>query len=222
MPAPAAPVTTPAKSPESRIRSFEVVDGRVNLSLGWPELTVLGAVLLALLWGSFQAGRRSATPSAPEDPNIAALLDAEIHRGAQQQPAQAAPAQAQPARPVATPPAQSNDTARQPEPARATPPPQSVTAPPEPQLIAGRYYVHVQYFPTRRVNHANAARDFLTGKGVECAVVRRSADLALIATQAFESSPAADRLKQQIRGLGREYAREGGGYDFGGCEAYKQ
>lgn len=209
----------------SRQPSVRVADGRVFLALGWWQLTVIGAFLLAAGAGLFQAGRRSVQSDTQAEAGESTLfgdpdpVPFEGDRVDLDTTHRATGAD------VATP------VRREPEPQRrvSQETPQRSTAAPVPQAAAetefvlepGRYYVLVQYFPLRRRANADAAALYLRSAGVDCVVKQSSADLRLFATRAFENAQDARRLIERVRELGREYARAGGGYDFAGCEAHK-
>lgn len=115
------------------------------------------------------------------------------------------------------------------KPAPAEPPP---TAPPPPAgaplvLEKGRHYVVVQHFRSSEREAARAATAYLQSHGVAVALDESPREYRLIALEPFlldQKEAAArqreqkrvDALKQQIRALGREYARTAG-YAFDQC-----
>lgn len=234
-----APPTTPAPL-ESRDeapapagdaeRNVIWLDGRLYLALGAGHLTLLAALLVVLLVVAFEVGQRNARPPTvpPPTQDVDSILGQSVDRDTT--PSEVDPAPRAPVRPPAVPqrPREAQPAPQQTPAPRPAPTPAPQTSPqqmPQPTpaptparvtLEAGKYYVFVQYFPKSRRQAAEAARDFLRSKGVECVVHDQPDDLALIATRAFDSSEQAQLLIRSIREYGREYGPRGG-YDFSGC-----
>ncbi len=87
-----------------------------------------------------------------------------------------------------------------------------------------QYYLVIQHFRKSEREAAERAGRFLEASGIRCALLI-GADVRLIATEPFDKgSRSADTrkreeqrsegLKRQIRELGKQYNREGGGYVF--------
>ncbi|MGD8452502.1 MAG: hypothetical protein PVJ57_11835 [Phycisphaerae bacterium] len=210
-----------------RQRSVRFARRRLQLDLGWPGMAVALIVAASLLWAVFQAGAsyersRQASPTTPiesagdgqapadetgESPNVAAgppLLDRDTSR---------------------TPPTPPLSTG-----AGDEPPPEAAPAAVQREFAfrKGYDYVIVQHFPKKQGAAANLAWRYLKTNGVDC-VILDDRDIQLIATTPFlinQSDSAAkatetqrcEELKQRIRTLGKEYAREHG-YAFEQCYA---
>jgi hypothetical protein len=212
--------------------AIHVANGRVHLALSWPQLAVAGAVLVILLVVVFQVGRRSGQPRQTKVDQLDDIL-----AGAtvvEPPPASVAapptPGRGRSAGPVATPlappsegPPAAKPVAREPAPPR-TPPP----APPPQETKAGEpfqpapdsYYVVAQHFRLRDRQRAEAAQEFLRGKGIECDI-QAGADLQLVATEQFSSEQQAESLRKRVVEAGKEYRESGGGYDFASAKARK-
>lgn len=208
----------PAPSNTPRLASLRIADRRVHLALGWPQLTVLGVLLLVMLVATFQAGVQSGRPSPAGSDDLNRLLltgsDTDTPAGD----------------PVALPPGhRPPDGAVTPgRPGGGETTPTRVAAggpekerPAEPNVFqSGHFYVVIQYFQKRKPQDAEAARDFLRSKGVECVVQARSRDIMLVATEPFPDARQAQSLAKRVRTLGKEYSPIGG-YNFDGCEPLK-
>lgn len=225
-PPPATPVLPPgapgpAESP-SRPRTFSVANGRVHLVLGWLHLTALGVLAIVILFAVYRAGARSGQPPAPSTGELDFLM-AEPARTTPEPPPTVpppTPARGRPGGAVVTP------LAPFPEPPRAAEPATTESGPPtEPPgesfaFVADSYYVVAQHFPRRARAAADAARDFLRSKGIECVVHGGAGDWMLVATQRFATERDAARLQARLRELGREYFVVGR-YDFKDAAARK-
>ncbi len=226
-PAPPSPAATPmsheppAESP-SRPRTFSVATGRVHLALGWLHLTALGVLAVVILVAVYRAGARSGQPPAPSTGELDFLMAEPPRTTPEPQPTAAppTPARGRPGGAVVTP------LAPFPEPPRAAEPAATESGPPtEPPgesfaFVADSYYVVAQHFPRRARAAADAARDFLRSKGIECVVHGGAGDWMLVATQRFATERDAARLQARIRELGREYFVIGR-YDFKDAAARK-
>lgn len=127
-----------------------------------------------------------------------------------------------------TPPRPAEVTPPKPEPATAAEP-ESRDADVQPfQPERGKRYLMIQYFSSDKLIAARAAREYLTGSGVPCVLVRQGKDIILVASETFDSAErdAAQRrsedkraaaLRAKVRSLGKNYARTGGGYAFEQC-----
>lgn len=232
-PQPQPPTTTadtdePASKAGPTEPAVEVAAGKLHLALGWPHLLVLGALLVVIVVGSFQAGVRSAQPASEDSSSLDEILN--------QPPT---PANADDAgnletshRPTAvhTPvhekPAESNSREPTPRPTQPRP-----TTPESFDFRTGYTYIVIQHLPKsgagRKAGEQICA--FLVSHSVPCTVrVGNSGrDLEVVATEAFltrqDDSAAARRerqraaqLQQRIRELGEEY-NPIGGYSFEGC-----
>jgi hypothetical protein len=189
--------------------------------VGWPHLIVSAVFLAALLFGAFQAGKRSAMPPSKNPEDLASLMD---------EGAPAAPPpdetvrQSKSLRPAGrgaeTPVVRGEPADREPE----TPPPtpEDFQPPTRFEFEDGQYYVIAQYFRRSDKAAADTARTFLLSKGIECVVHRGpQRDWWLVGAQAFPSSSATGSLIHKIKEAGKEFAKSGGGYDFAGCAARK-
>lgn len=217
----ATPPTSTAADDGGPEPSVQVDHGRVLLSLGWPQLTVAGVLAIVVLVAVFWAGRRSVLPPEPEA-EITEFLSGDVREvPADRGPVAALNLDHRPGGGAATPlrreaPQHGAPSAEREQPAE--PPPDAA---PQPTLESGHHYVLVQYFPKSRRQHAQDAARFLRSEGVECTVIAAPSDLRLFATKRFSSAGAAEGLIRQVRELGRQYARAGGGYDFAGCGTMK-
>lgn len=218
-PAPPKPQEEAPPSAGDAERNVIWQDGRLYLALGAGHLTLLIALMVVLLVVAFEVGQRSARPSAaPQSTqDVDAILGQSVGRDTT--PSEITPAPRNPSQPPAVPQRPRDTQPPQPAPQQTPPPTPRATPEPAPARVtleAGKYYVYVQYFPKSRRQAAEAARDFLRSKDVECVVHDQPDDLALIATQGFDSSEQAQLLVRTIREYGREYGPRGG-YDFSGC-----
>lgn len=216
---PAAPPAAPARpaaAPPAGTRAVRFADGRLRLDLGWPHLAVAAVLLVAVLVGVFQAGRRSARPATAADLSPDFLFNAPEAADAGAQRVEPMPGDRGITGPIVTPldPRGGEDDGTA---ASGTPGP--VEEEPR-ELASGFYYVVVQYFPRSERAAAEAAQQFLQARGVECRVLARRADLVLVATQPFTSEAQAENLKRRIRDIGKEYFPIGR-YDFRGCLAVR-
>ena len=235
---PLLPTFTAADTPRQPL-AFQIADGRVHLVLGWPHLAVIGIAALVVLFIVFQAGRTSAQPAPARSSSIDNVL-----AGA---PETQTPPPAEPATPRSVPrrsagpavtPLGQGQPAAEPEPTKTPPVPKPVARQPSPEppakekdkekesvespaFAAGSYYVVIQHFRTRDRDKADAAREFLRGKGVSCVVRSGGGDLELVATDAFASEAQAQEFIRRVLALGKEYWNSGGGYEFTGAKARK-
>jgi len=197
-----------------------VAAGRLHLVLAWPHLVILAVLLLAVVVAAFQAGARSAQPPASGTGELEELLAGPAPTAAQ--PAEVnppTPTRGRGSTPVFTPLSEitplENDG--------RTPPPVAEAAPESPEpaaLVPGAYYVVVQHFPRRSREAAEAAREFLRSRGVECVLHGGAGDWMLIVAQPFASEREAARLVTRVRELGKEYFPTGR-YDFKEAAARK-
>jgi hypothetical protein len=221
---------------------FGLADNRLELSLGWPELVIVGVVLLLLLALAYQIGRKmparattqpadvndvyadkrpaqrstGAPPAAPQ-PGLEKNQRLNLGRQNDTRPPAEPP---KPAPPVEKPPEKPSNEVRQ-----APPPPAPPVEPPKPatppQFAPGTYCVIVQHFRVRERQEAEAARTFLATKGINTVVKQGAGDLELIVTEPFAGEAQAAGLLQRIRDAGKEYSAAGGGFDFGNPRAQK-
>lgn len=225
-PAAPPPVAAPAahdRSVESppRWKPVSVAGRRVHLSLGWPHLLVTGVLAAAVLWAVYHAGARSVQPSTPAEGDLDFLLvKPSLPAAAPVSAAPPTPARGRTGGPVATPLGPRPESPPSPEPA-ATEAARDVEEPDETySFAADSYYVVVQHFPRRGRAAADAARDFLRSKGIDCVVHSGAGDWMLVATQRFATEREAARLQARVRELGREYFNVGR-YDFKDAAARK-
>lgn len=205
------PVSTRAGVTPPTARPIVHLAGRrILLNLGWPELLFLSVLFIAIVGGAFKAGQRSAAPPDPD--RSATFLDEPRATPLAAVPADGLPDSFSPAPAESSPPAGTT-----PRTAPTRPPPE----PPPPALETGYHYVVVQFFPKSRRHHADAARDFLRANAVDCIVHSAPNDLRLVVTQRFDEPAAARDLIRRLRELGQEYTRQGGGYDFAGCQTIR-
>ncbi len=222
---PAPPRTTPPpKTAEPTApRTVRVIDGHVSVRLGWPGLAVLAVGAIFVLFVAFQAGARFATTQTGDLADTMPPTAMPIDEPPQDTPAPVAahrpPRQAEVVtpRPVEQAPAQSR-----PAPVERT----GETAQPTFEFKRGYHYVVVQHFRRADLNAAQQAASFLHERGVPTEL-RTGSDVQLIAREPFlinqddTVARAAERrrcdaLKQRIREIGKEYAKEAG-YDFKDC-----
>ena len=223
------------------------IDGdHVYISLNRLHLIVVAVGALIVLLAVFQAGRASARGPTPKQPTLENVLSGAPEKAAPA-PSESTKTSAPPpspnprksAGPVATPlgdakPADDGaGQAARGAPARTSPPAppkekekeKQAEKPKEPadtfSPVPNSYYIVIQHFRTRDRDKADAAREFLRGKGVESVVRTGGGDLELVATEAFSSEPPAQTLVRRILELGKEYRNSGGGYDFTGAKAIK-
>jgi hypothetical protein len=227
-PKPQAP-PPPAARPPTRNQSpgsVRVVNGRVHLTLGWPQFTVLGAVLLVALVVAFQAGVSSVQPGTPtEDTPLFPVDDEAAPAEPDAEPLRPAVADDRPTRQVAVPEQRSTPA----EPAAPT----AAAAAPD---VAENYdfrpdhaYVIVQHLPKSRrgLEAAKEIQAFLVANGLKSIVrvgnSKRDYEVVLTEPFATKSSNAAverrerdraTRLMERVRSLGKEYASKG--YSFSG------
>ena len=199
------------------------VDGRLLVDLAWPGITASAVMAVVLLGLAFQAGKRSAASAEPgyveqtadagtPEP-AAALLPPELRPPPRDLPAP------RPAERVQVPVAPA-PRAAEPQPAAAPPePPPERENQPAFSFEPGYHYVVVQHF---RLEHKDAAFDaarFLQANGVDAVVVVKKADVEVVATTPFllkqdnraaraAAQKACDALKEKIRTLGREFAKQ--------------
>lgn len=196
-------------------------EGRLHLSLGWPHLVILAVFLVALLFGAFQAGKRSVTPPSDERGDLPSLLEESTTPAP---PAEQTPRRRSPLRPTgrdAETPVVRGEPAERESPL-PPPTPEDFRPPTRVEFEEGQYYVIAQYFRRSDKADADAARTFLQSKGIECVVHQGpQRDWWLVAAEAFPTASAADSLIRRIKEAGKEFARAGGGYDFAGCMARK-
>ena len=196
------------------------------MALGWPHLVVVGVIFIVSLVVAFQVGKRSAQPPARSPADLSTIL---ANTPAPDTPktdiAPPKPAQGRSAGPVQTPlvPLTERKPEAEPPPARPTPVPEKKTVKPDEafEFAADSYYVVIQHFRTRDRERAVAARDFLSTKGIACALRPGAGDLELVATEAFPSERHAQDLVRRILEFGKEYRGACGGYDFANAKARK-
>lgn len=208
----------PAEHAAPRHASVRIADGRVHLALGWPQLTVLGVLLLVVLVATFQAGVQSGKPTPPGSNDLNKLLSTGPDTDTPAGDPVALPPGHRPPDGAVTPgrPGGGETT-----PARVAAGGPGREPPAEPTALeSGHFYVVIQYFQKRKPQDADAARDFLRSKGVECLVQVRSRDIMLVATEPFPDARQAQSLAKRVRTLGKEYSPIGG-YNFDGCEPLK-
>jgi len=219
----AAPSATAAEESAPPRRSVRIVNGRVQLTLGWPELAIAGVLLAVILVALFQAGAQSARPAAPQAADADTLFG-ETPPAPAGEHAVEVPPDHRP-RAGAGAPAPLGLGSGGEKPGAGEPQGQKAAGPPaEPAgLERGRYYVYVQYFKKDKLSEAQDARDFLHGKGVACVLSPTRLDLVLIAAEPFASETDAQgkELAGRIRELGKAYRKAGGGYDFKDCQLKK-
>ena len=204
---PAAAESSSANEAIRTASAVRFVDGRLLVDLAWPGITATALMVVVLLGLAFQAGKRSAASAEP-DP---------IEQTVEQTIAAAAPDPASLLPPELRPPARDLPAPR-PEPAPPEPPPQQENQPAF-SFQPGYHYVVVQHF---RLEHKDAAFDaarFLQANGVDAVVVVKKADVEVVATTPFllkqdnraaraAAQKACDALKEKIRTLGREFAKQ--------------
>lgn len=137
---------------------------------------------------------------------------------------------------IAVPPRAANLPEAPPAPANAgdsgnraaTPPtPAPAPAPSPVALQKGSHYVVVQHFGKGARDAANAAAEFLRGKGLRVAILEQRRDIQLIIDEPLlieqkdraakdKAQKRATELKQLIKQYGKEYAKLGG-YGFDQC-----
>ncbi len=223
---PAAAESSSANEAIRTASAVRFVDGRLLVDLAWPGITATALMVVVLLGLAFQAGKRSAASAEPDPieqtveqtiaaaaPDPASLLPPELRPPARDLPAP------RPAERVQVPVAPAPRAAEpRPEPAPPEPPPQQETQPAF-SFQPGYHYVVVQHF---RLEHKDAAFDaarFLQANGVDAVVVVKKADVEVVATTPFllkqdnraaraAAQKACDALKEKIRTLGREFAKQ--------------
>lgn len=212
-PTPAPPVTEAQPAAASRAPSSP--GRKLLVTLGWPQLLVIAVLLAVVLVATYQAGVRSALPPDNRSESLQGILSGSPDQPSPQrnkpavQPAHSSP------RPVQTPAVRPGEDHALPAPI-ASPPQQRTAAV---VLQEGKYYAVAQYFTQRARQAADAARDYLESRGVPAVVTAGRGDWMVVATQPFESADAARDLVKRIQNIGKDYARTGSGYDFGGCTA---
>lgn len=203
------------------LRPIRINEGRVRLDLGWPGLVVAAVLLIFVGWVIFDAGRRT-TPEPPaggvaaDDPfaDFAGNPVGDLEGGERLVNQEELEAEGPP-RAL---------TERQPErDAQAEGPPPPAPAP-NFKLQGGHTYLVIQHFRKSRREDALRALKYLLEHGIK-AVVLEGADYQLLAADSFllnQKDPGAAaaaksrlaELKRKVKELGKEYAREGGGYAF--------
>ncbi len=216
---PVPPSGAPTDStPPVRDEGLDEEAGRPTPTFGMPHLAVAAAVVLVIAFAVYKIGQRTTQPE-PEGPSELELVLADKPPDAAEETARPAfvPDHRGAEGDVAVAPRRASG----PRSAINQPDPAPTAEPTEPQALeSGYYYALVQYFPPSKRGDADAARDFLRSRGVECIVRQGQGDWQLIATDQFSSAAAAGDLLRRIREHGREYSRIGG-YDFAGCQARK-
>ena len=225
-PPPAPPMLRPrpSSSPEPGVGEpvLRIVDGRVHLVLSWTYVGVIAVLLVAVAWALFYAGQRSATPLLNGGPSGDEAFDQSQIEPEAPSEIDLTPGRRQSETQIFTPVSPGNESPRATPPsARQTPPARTEPAQPAFEFQPGQYYVRVQYFRSTRMDHAQAAARFLGDNGVPCVIREAPQDIQLFATQPFASEREAASLCTRIKELGKEYAKDGGGYDFDGCAAAK-
>lgn len=240
-PQPPAPAPRAGAAP-ARPRSVRIDDGKVFLTLGWQQLTIVGVLLLILAVVVFQAGKLYATkvaattttndqvydppPTKPETPPDKPKGDTEtppsgetgaVHRGPRGSS-------------VATPPRRGEDSPPKVEAKLETPPANPPTPPkserPKHDFQVGATYLVIQHFPKSKLEDADKAAEFLKSKGIDCVVESRKDEHVLTATQAFRldqkggdlqrEKQRLEQLRTRVKELGREYFMIGG-WSFEKC-----
>lgn len=205
-PEPVRPEPRPASA--SPASSTSTSGAGFTLTLGWPHFVIGGTVLIVLLLAAFQIGRSSALPAETPTYDLDELgLEPPVETAERREP---------------TPNRQTDDVATplgvgQPDDADTSaqePLPDPEPTEPPFAFVPGKYYVVVQYFPRSKERAATAARDFLVRNGVDAVLQRRKRDLLLATQQGFDSRRRAQSLMQEVRDIGKEYAKTGSGYDF--------
>ena len=210
----------------SRPRSVRFVRGKLHAELGWPGMTVAGVAGVLIVLVAFEAGGRYAVShhpdSAPAAENAAAPEGgtesaAPAHETAAPQPRRAAE------HPTRAAPTAAREEVAQPPPRAES---ENVRQPESAEIQPGYSYVVIQHFRSSQVQAARDAGSYLIANGVDCFVLSGS-DLRLVATEPFliEQDNAAARsaqerraeqLRERVRALGKEYARDHG-YAFEQC-----
>lgn len=225
-------------------------EGRLHLSVGWVGASIVAVAVILVLFVTFQAGMRFASPAPPAARDTPAKpADTTGPRSPERQSNPQAPADLSVFTPARNAPATPGSTAVPPEPApRSTPPAAPAAAPPptsaQPAAAAvrsddfdfesGSYYLVIQHFHRDQGEAAQQAQEFLKASGVDCVVRVGSKDIRLFATRAFRLSggdatgrkaerAALDDLKRRVKELGKEYTRtRAKGYAFDQCYELKQ
>jgi hypothetical protein len=222
--------------------------GRFYRTLGWPHLVIGAGALIVLVVVISVVGRGARS----DDPNQGLPLGTTDKARA---PAVDAPRGTPPAAhrsttggrqptplPPPPPPTGENPRGEPPKPEPKAPPKDDSATPPgrqperpappaaEPfELKPGQSYVVVQHVSRSATGQAAAQRirEFLTSRGVSCAVRPGGGDLEIIATEPFatrqtnvtaatQEKARAQQLIDQIRKLGQEF-NISGGYSFDKC-----
>jgi hypothetical protein len=216
-------VATAAPMIPAPTRAVRILSRRLRLDLGWPALLVAAIVLVVLLWVAFQSGasyarHRQAPPLTPGEakptapaPTLSeasrtATLDVKPSDG-QRVATPTGPKEGRPAPPPEPAPEQTDRTAKF-------------------EVLPGYHYLVIQHFHKLQKGAAVDAAQFLRDHGVEC-VIAEGNDFTVFATEPFllkqkdaKAKAAAERrceeLKNKVRTLGKEYAKEHG-YAFEQC-----
>lgn len=189
-----------------------LTEGRLHLSVGWLGASVAGVALVLVLFVTFQAGMRFASPATPAPRENPAKPDtaAAPARSSERQtpPRQAADLS------VLTPPRAAPTTPDTPAAAprsptvRSAPPPVQPTTPAVAdaadasnvensaaplisdavEFESGSYYLVIQHFHRDQSDAAKQAQEFLKSSGIDCALRVGSKDIRLLATRAFRLS----------------------------------
>jgi hypothetical protein len=228
-----------------------LAEGRMHLSIGWIGGSIAGVALVLVLFVTFQAGTRFATPAPPAPreplkPETASAPPRDSGPGVRQAAdlSVSTPPRNTPTTPGSVTPGGPAPAVAPRTPQPALPPPAAETSEPAAapaevasdafDFEAGAYYLVIQHFHRDQGDAAKQAREFLKSNGVECILKVGTKDLRLFATRPFRLSggevasrkaerTALDELKKRVKDLGKEYTRtRARGYAFDQCYELKQ
>ena len=209
---------------------LRVGGGRIHLTLAWPQVAVLGVLLVVALFAAFQVGARSARPGPKTPSNLENILSGQPDSGEPEaEPAEPRPGLRPNGGGAAVPPVPPKAAERQ-ERAVGNPPPPPEAEPAEHFAFKEGYsYLVIQHVSKSAAGQqaAEKIRTFLVSSGVPCTVRPGSKDMEVVATEPFltkqgdaatvtREKQRADQLKERVRKLGQEY-NISGGYSFEGC-----
>jgi hypothetical protein len=218
------PLAAPESSaPVSTARSIHFAAGRLLIDLAWPGITATALLAIVLLALAFQAGKRYVKPaeSVPAAQKVAAVNPADPAAPVRREsaPISAAVPSHRPPEKAQTPTVPARAAEPPPAPAPAAEPADDQTNQPAYAFKPNYHYVVVQYFPLEHKEVASDAVRFLQANGVDAVIVPKKSDVEVIATQPFllkqkdrnaqiAAQKACDALKERIRTLGREFAKQ--------------